>query len=142
MVGADQAIRKLGDHILTSKWDLLKHAEIRSMMNRLRNLGLKERRDPAPFQVIFDGDGGFAMGRLLAGTPPGTPAFGTCEDYLRWIKTAAFPLVLEAIDRGSRGPAPIDDSLAIEDQMPFPDVDPWTARDEPEFEALMTHLQR
>ncbi len=133
----DKAVRRTGDQVLIKSWSILGEDPLRRKFRALRNEGLKEARDQAPWiPERQEGSKVLEFRRLgSAGDSDTYPRFDSLQ-YLAWIRDAALPHVMKAIDLEVLGPEPFDTDLPIEDQMAFPGIDPWTSSAEPEVAAL------
>lgn len=134
-VGINRGINRTGDQSLIERWRALDKESIRQEFRSRRNESLKDRRDVAPWQEIPAGEGKLLF-RSFDGHFPGD-VIGQSTDYLLWLRDEALPLLLEAIQLGSRGDTPICGDMTLEEQMAFPDTDPWTTRADPEFAVLI-----
>ncbi|MDE2670367.1 MAG: hypothetical protein OXI51_12000 [Chloroflexota bacterium] len=134
-VGIDKGVKSSGDNSLIQRWRDLESQPIRQRFKILRNRALKGRDDVASWHADFVGDT-LRMFRSFDGSWPGDVESQSAE-YLLWLRDTALPLLVEAISLGATGKAMLEPEVPLSDQMPFPDIDPWTPSADPELAALM-----
>lgn len=132
--GINKATKGTKNQALLARWRDLWDEPLRQQFHELRNRALKAREDVASWRVDYE-EGEFTLYRGFDEQWPGDVASESTE-YLCWLRDAALPLLIEAIELGAHGTTEVEPELRLADQMAFPDTDPWMAASDPEIAAL------